>query len=260
MFTVISPAKRLHEGAVLGTYDSTKPDWLTESEGLISVLRPLGEAEISNLMGISEALAKLNHKRYNAWRADAGPEATRQAVLLFAGDTYTGLDAASLPADDLRFAQGALGILSGLHGLLRPLDRILPYRLEMGTQLTNSRGKNLYQFWGTMIADRIKVILDEHEHKAVVNLASAEYFKAVDKRAFPYRVITPVFKEVKEGRAKVVSFVAKRARGTMARHIIQQRITDPEDLKGFSGMGYSYKPEDSTADAWVYTRPAGTPS
>ncbi len=260
MFTVISPAKRLHEGPAIPEIAHTTPQWIEDSNELIKELQPLSEEEISGLMGISASLASLNRQRYQDWSPSSEGQSARQAALTFAGDTYVGLDASSLNDSDLSFAQNALGILSGLHGLLRPLDLVQPYRLEMGTSLKTKRGKNLYDFWGSQIGGRVSETLETHTHKALINLASAEYFKAINAKVFSHRVITPVFKEVKAGKAKVVSFVAKRARGTMARYIVQRRIEDPEQLKGFTEMGYTYQESVSTADEWVFTRPSGTPS
>ena len=260
MFTVISPAKRLHEGPALADHQYTQPEWLDDSASLIDNLEPLKEADLSKLMGISASLAELNRARYKDWSKSHDPAKARQAALTFAGDTYVGLNAESLSAEDLSFAQGTLGILSGLYGLLRPLDLVQPYRLEMGTSLKNARGKNLYEFWGTKIGEKIADTLMTHEYKAVINLASAEYFKALNPKAFPHRVVTPVFKEVKNGKAKVVSFVAKRARGAMARHILEHRIENPETLKRYTGMGYAYQEDLSSTDEWIYTRPSGTPS
>ena len=260
MYTVISPAKRLHEGPAIPSRGHTTPQWLDESTALIERLQPLSEESLSQLMGISASLASLNSQRYQDWGGLVEKQAGKQAALTFAGDTYVGLDAASLDASEMDFAQDHLGILSGLHGLLRPLDLIQPYRLEMGTSLKNARGKNLYEFWGSRIAERIAQSLEAHPHKALINLASTEYFKALDREAFPHRVVTPVFKEIKGGKAKVVSFVAKRARGTMARYIVRNRVEDPERLKGFTEMGYAYQADASSEDAWVFTRPSGTPS
>ena len=260
MFTVISPAKRLHEGPAIEALSHTQPYWPEESAQLIDALKPLDEGSLSKLMGISDALAELNRDRYQRWLPTPEPSLARQAALTFAGDTYVGLDAESLSDSELEFAQGTLGILSGLYGLLRPLDLVQPYRLEMGTSLKNSRGKNLYEFWGTKIAEKITEAISDHAYPVVINLASAEYFKAISPKTFPHRVITPIFKEVKSGKAKVVSFVAKRARGAMARHIVQQRIQEPEHLKSYTGMGYTFQPEDSTDNEWVYTRPSGTPN
>jgi len=258
MFTVLSPAKRLHEGPAIADLPHTTPDWLDESATLIDRLHTLSEEDLTGLMSISPTLASLNKQRYADWSSTSDAQTSRQAALTFAGDTYVGLDASSLDGEDLEYAQRCLGILSGLHGLLRPLDLVQPYRLEMGTKLPNGRGKNLYEFWGNRIGDRVSSNLADHPHKVVINLASNEYFKAMGGKSFQHRIVTPIFKEVKAGKAKVVSFVAKRARGTMARHIVRHRIEDPEALKAFQGMGYQYQPEQSTDNDWVFTRPSGT--
>jgi uncharacterized protein len=256
MYTVISPAKRLNEGSALPRAPHTVPDWLDQSSELIDTLRDVSEEGIGKLMKISPALSELNSSRYKRWQAAPTPENARQAVLSFAGDTYIGLDAETLSAEDLTYAQDHLGILSGLHGVLRPLDLLQPYRLEMGTRLANAHGSNLYAFWGHKIRERIEATLTGHAHPALINLASVEYFKAVKASSLPGPVITPVFKEIKGGKAKVVAFVAKRARGAMARHIIENRIEVPEKLKRFSGMGYAFDAAESSETNWVFTRQA----
>jgi cytoplasmic iron level regulating protein YaaA (DUF328/UPF0246 family) len=256
MYTVISPAKRLNEGAALPHVAHTVPEWLDQSSELIATLREVSGEGIGKLMKISPALSELNSSRYKRWQAEPTPAIARQAVLSFAGDTYIGLNAETMNTNDLAYAQDHLGILSGLHGVLRPLDLLQPYRLEMGTRLANAHGTNLYAFWGHMIRERIEAALDGHAHPALINLASIEYFKAVKAPSLPCPVITPIFKEIKGGKAKVVAFVAKRARGTMARHIIENRIEAPEKLKQFTGMGYAFDAAESNENDWVFTRQA----
>ena len=207
-------------------------------------------------MKISAVLATLNANRFRAWTGKPSIENARQAVLTFAGDTYVGLDAGTMAPSDLEYAQEHLGILSGLHGLLRPLDLIEPYRLEMGTKLETPRGKNLYQFWGAKISDQITKRLDTHADRTLINLASVEYFKAVRPARLPGRIITPVFKEIKGDQAKVIGFAAKRARGAMAGHIVRNRIENAESLKAFDGLGYRYQGDLSNDTDWVFTRVA----
>jgi len=254
MYTVISPAKRLHEGYAAGELPHSLPHWLEDSTTLAKRLRALGPARLESLMKISADLAALNDTRFRDWTGKPSIQNARQAVLTFAGDTYVGLDAATMAPSDLEYAQEHLGILSGLHGILRPLDLIQPYRLEMGTRLTNPRGKNLYEFWGAKISEKITKQLETHADRTLINLASAEYFKAVRPALLPGRVITPVFKEVKGGQAKVIGFSAKRARGAMAGYIVRERIEEAESLKAFDGLDYRYQGDLSNDTDWVFTR------
>lgn len=257
MYTLLSPAKRLNEGPALPELPQTAVPWPGESTRLAKALGALGAEKLGSLMKLSETLSRLNHERYQVWQAPSNRGLGRQAALLFAGDTYVGLRAESLGSADFEFAQKHLGILSGLYGLLRPLDLIHPHRLEMGTRLKVGSSINLYGYWGRAIADEIGSRLAGHTDSSVINLASHEYFKAVQANVLPGQVITPVFMEVKPESTKVVGFVAKRARGTMARFIIKNRITIPEELKRFDAMDYSYREELSTENKWVFTRPAG---
>lgn len=249
MYVVISPAKKLDETprdmGALGT-----PYFAQEVEQLLSIAQGLSADDLQKLMHISPALAKLNAERFAGF-ADAPRKA---ALFCFAGDTYQGLDAGSLDADALRWAQDHLGILSGLYGLLRPMDALAPYRLEMGSRLANPRGKNLYDFWGDKIARRLQDICNQAGAKALVNCASQEYFGAVDLAAVDLPVITPQFYELKNGAPKIVSFYAKRARGAMARFVMENRLSDPVDLLGFTTGGYAYAPDLSTPEKPAFLR------
>ena len=246
MLTVLSPAKSLKP--VPAPRPATAPRLTDATDALLPILRGLGADDIAALMRLSPKLAQLNRDRYRDW--EAAP--THPAAFLFAGDTYVGLEARTLSDDALRHAQGHLRILSGLYGLLRPLDAIRPYRLEMGTRLANPRGRDLYAFWGTRIAEALNADAEAAGTGWVLNCASVEYFGAVDRDALRPGVITPTFLEDRPGGPKVVSFHAKRARGAMARFVAEHRITDPADLRGFDAGGYAW--QDSPAAAPVFLR------
>ncbi|WP_301101186.1 peroxide stress protein YaaA [Propionivibrio sp.] len=256
MIVVLSPAKTLDFSTPPGVATHTQPRFLDQSQLLIEGLRQLSPPEIGKLMGISDQLATLNATRYAEWKLPFSPANAKQAVLAFNGDVYEGLDATTLAAADLKFAQGHLRILSGLYGLLRPLDLIQAYRLEMGTALANPRGKDLYAFWGERIADELNSALLEVKAKALVNLASQEYFKSVKLKQLTVPVIEPVFEDwsVGQGKYKVVSFYAKRARGLMARFVLTQRLKAAQGLKTFAAEGYAFTAEASTATRWVFRR------
>jgi cytoplasmic iron level regulating protein YaaA (DUF328/UPF0246 family) len=254
MLIVISPAKTLDYATPVRMRKFTEPEFIDQAGDLIALMRRKKPAEISKLMGISPKLAELNHARYAAWSPQNSRDNARQALLAFMGDVYTGLDANTLSAADISVAQQRLRILSGLYGLLRPLDLMQPYRLEMGIPLDNPRGKNLYRFWGeqpTLALNRQTAALRTHY---VVNLASNEYFKAVDGDRLEAEVITPVFKERQADGYKVLSFHAKKARGMMARYIIQNRIRKPSRLRDFAEHGYSYNAALSGPAQFVFTR------
>ncbi len=252
MLTVISPAKRLD----WATRDQqmTTPVFAEESRSLAATMRQKSIKDLRDLMHLSEDLARLNRDRFRDFQDDPVSEALRPAALAFAGDTYQGLDASSLDAEELAFAQEHLRILSGLYGVLRPLDAIQPYRLEMGTRLKTRRGTNLYQYWGAAPAKLLKGQADAVGTDVLVNCASQEYFGAVDLKALGLRLITPVFLDVSKGQEKVISFNAKRARGAMARYIITHRLTTPEGLQDFDTGGYIYQPERSSADEMIFLR------
>ena len=254
MIILLSPAKTLDFESPLACPEITQPDFLDQSQLLITQLRKLSPSAIGTLMGVSDQLAVLNAGRFADWSLPFNPDNARPAVLAFNGDVYEGLDAKSLSQADLQFAQGHLRILSGLYGLLRPLDLMQPYRLEMGTRLENTRGKDLYAFWGERLSDALAAAVHEQGESAVVNLASEEYFKAVKAKKLPVPVIQPVFEDWSSGKFKVVSFYAKRARGLMARFAITGRVSEPEGLQRFSGEGYEFNETASEDRRWVFQR------
>ena len=254
MLLVISPAKTLDFDTPPSIQLASQPGFLKESQQLIDTLSQYSPAELSTLMSLSDKLAVLNSTRYESWSPPFTPDNAKQAVLAFKGDVYTGLQTDDFSAGDAEFAQQHLRILSGLYGVLKPLDLIQPYRLEMGTRLDNARGKDLYEFWGTRLTDYINNALAEMNSDTLINLASNEYFKALKKGTLAARIITPVFKDLKNGKYKIISFFAKQARGSMARHIIKNRITQPEDIKAFNEAGYGFNAKLSDAHQWVFTR------
>jgi cytoplasmic iron level regulating protein YaaA (DUF328/UPF0246 family) len=253
MLVVISPAKRLDwtERDV----EVTQPDFQDDAIRLSKTARNLTLGDLKKLMGLSDDLARLNRDRYRAFSDMPDADATRPAALAFAGDTYQGLEAASLDPDELAWAQDHLRILSGLYGVLRPLDAIQPYRLEMGSKLKTRRGKNLYEFWRDQLSKALNAQGDVIGSDVLINCASQEYFGAVDPNALKLRVISPVFMEDKNGTPKIVSFFAKKARGAMARYVIQHRLTDPDALLDFDAGGYAYRADLSEKDKPVFVRP-----
>jgi cytoplasmic iron level regulating protein YaaA (DUF328/UPF0246 family) len=253
MLVVISPAKRLDwtERSV----EMTQPDFLDDANRLARTARNLSIGDLESLMSISRDLARLNRDRFREFSDDPDPAETRPAALAFAGDTYIGLEAASLDAEEMNWAQDHLRILSGLYGVLRPLDAIQPYRLEMGSRLKTRRGKSLYDYWRDAPAKALRAQAEQVGTDVLVNCASQEYFGAVDLDALKLRVITPVFMEDKNGTPKIVSFFAKKARGAMARFITQNRLVDPEALLDFDTGGYAYEPDLSEPDKPVFLRP-----
>ncbi len=254
MLFVVSPAKNLDFEQPPTVSEFSQPEFLDDAQALVDVCSELSPAKLSSLMSISDKLAGLNAARFASWSVPFDKENAKQAVLAFNGDVYTGLDASSLNSADLAFAQQHMRILSGLYGLLRPLDLMQAYRLEMGTKLTNPQGKDLYAFWGDKLTKKLNDTLHTHEQKILINLASNEYFKSVKKKQLNARIITPIFKDAKNGEFKVISFYAKKARGLMARFIIQNRLTDYQKLKEFDLGGYQYSEQMSSGDQWVFTR------
>ncbi|WP_337843249.1 peroxide stress protein YaaA [Rheinheimera sp.] len=254
MLTVISPAKDLDYQSPLAVSEYSQPALLAEAQALMPVCRDLSPQQLSSLMGISDKLAGLNAARFAQWSTPFTPDNARQAVFAFNGDVYQGLQAQSLSREDLAFAQQHLRILSGLYGVLRPLDLMQPYRLEMGTSLANPRGKNLYQFWGSRISEALNLQLEQLQSDTLLNLASQEYFKAVDKKALKARVVNVEFKDFKNGQYKVISFYAKKARGLMARFVTEQRLTSVAGIKDFDVAGYRFSAEQSTPEQFVFTR------
>lgn len=253
MLMVISPAKTLDYESPLATNDYTRPDFLDDACELIDQLKELEPHQVSNLMNISDKLGQLNARRFRDWHTPFTPDNARQAVLAFKGDVYTGLGAESFSPKDFDFAQTHLRMLSGLYGILKPLDLMQPYRLEMGTRFENSRGKDLYAFWGNRITNELNRLLVADDG-VLVNLASNEYFKSVNRKDLEGRLITPQFKDWKNGQYKMISFYAKKARGLMCRFAIQNRITQASDLKGFNLEGYYFSEDQSDNNNWVFLR------
>ena len=249
MLVVISPAKKL-DMRVDDRAPTTMPDFAADAGALAGVARDLSNDDLQALMSISPALAELNAKRF----AEFGTQPVKAAALAFAGDTYQGLEAPTLDEDEMAWAQNHLRILSGLYGVLRPMDAIEPYRLEMGSRLKTEKGASLYDYWGVRLAEALNAQAKAVGSQALVNCASQEYFAAVDRDALAIPVMTPVFKDRKDGRARIVSFFAKKARGAMARHIVQNRLTDPADLKGFSAGGYRYAADAADSATMVFMR------
>lgn len=254
MLMLLSPAKNLDETPAAPGLDATTPRFLEDARALAGVARGLSARKLGKLMDISDKLAELNRDRFQAFRGDGASNAQKPAALMFNGDVYLGLDAKTLSADDLAYAQDRLRILSGLYGLLRPLDAIEPYRLEMGSKLKNPRGKDLYAFWGTKIAEAVNDAAAQGADGVVVNLASKEYFAAVDPATLKGPLVTPSFHEEKGGKLRTLQFFAKRARGMMARWAIVNRIDRAEDLKAFNVDGYAFHGDLSAGDQWVFAR------
>ncbi len=254
MLFLLSPAKSLDYESAIACKQHSLPSFAAQSAELIALLQTLSTQQVAELMDLSQALAKLNVQRYADWVPKFTAKNSRQAVLAFDGDVYGGLDARSLSEADLQWAQQHLAILSGLYGVLRPLDRMQAYRLEMGTSLATPRGSNLYKFWNTQIAQYLNQRLGADKSPVIVNLASQEYFKAVDRKTLKVRVLECVFEDCKNGKYKVISFFAKRARGLMARYAVTQRVTLPQQLQGFDSEGYAFAAAASTPDRWVFRR------
>jgi cytoplasmic iron level regulating protein YaaA (DUF328/UPF0246 family) len=256
MLLVLSPAKALDYQTPPHVATHTQPLFVPQATELIELLRTKSPPEIASLMGLSDALAGLNVARYQAWQPTCTTQNAKQAVLAFNGDVYAGLDAKSLCAAALDWAQAHVCILSGLYGVLRPLDLMQPYRLEMGTRLVTPKGNNLYQFWGRQMADYLNQRAEADRTSLIVNLASEEYFKSVDKKALKPRVVTCVFEELKAGQYKIISIMAKRARGLMVRHAIECRASGVDELKTFDREGYAFVPAASEAERLVFRRGA----
>ncbi|MBT3644836.1 MAG: peroxide stress protein YaaA [Gammaproteobacteria bacterium] len=253
MLMLLSPAKTLDFETPAPTTETSKPVLLREASTLAKLMKTKSEQDLAGMMKISPKLAALNHERFQTWTPARG--ALKQSLFAFRGDVYQGLQADTFSTQDIRFAQKHLRMLSGLYGLLKPLDLIKPYRLEMGTRLGNQRGADLYDFWQVALAKKLLEDLDSQAKPVVINLASNEYFKAVDVSALgQVQIINPVFKDTSNGRLKIISFFAKRARGAMANFVIKQRIKQPEKLKTFDTDGYQYQPDLSTETDWVFAR------
>ncbi|MCB1195171.1 peroxide stress protein YaaA [bacterium] len=254
MLTVLSPAKKLDFSNRGNPISGTVPFLFSSTKVLANILKKFSVQELSRLMGISPQLGKLNFERYQSFDTCSEPISACPAIYAFRGDTYSGLDADSLDTDDLTFAQEHLCILSGLYGLLRPYDHIQPYRLDMGIPLINPKGANLYVFWSDSITELLNTMLAEHKERVLINVASEEYFRAVNLEKIQSRIIHIVFKEKRNGTLKIIGLLAKRARGMMARYIIKERIDAPESLKDFTDGGYRFMPNDSYSCKWVFVR------
>ena len=254
MFFVLSPAKNLNEKAPTPVKEFTQPDLLAEAEILMRQLRELAPQQIAELMHVSDKIALLNAERNAEWHTPFTPDNAKQAVFMFNGDVYEGIAADTLKPEQIQYLQQHVRLLSGLYGILRPLDLMQPYRLEMGTAFANTRGKNLYEFWGDIITDLLNDTLAQAGSDILVNLASQEYFKSVNTKKLKARLITPVFKDEKNGKYKIISFYAKRARGLMVRYAAEHNITDPEMLKNFDYEGYSFNAAASNESEWVFMR------
>lgn len=252
MILVISPAKTLDFDSKPVTDSYSQPRYLEQSALLIDILQTYSVTDIASLMKLSDKLAGLNFARFSSWQRPFDTNNAKQALLAFKGEVYTGLDADTLDEKGFKFAQQHLRILSGLYGVLKPLDLIQAYRLEMGTKLKNSQGKDLYQFWGSQIRESIE--LELNDDKVLINLASNEYFKAAQAKQLNARIITPIFKDFKNGQYKIISFYAKKARGLMSRYIIEHEITKPEQIKNFDIDGYCFSLDLSEGDDWVFIR------
>ncbi|MBW6536557.1 MAG: peroxide stress protein YaaA [Mariniphaga sp.] len=254
MLIVISPAKSLDFKTKSTTQEYTIPEFLNDSEKLVSKLQKMSAKKLSDLMNISADLGNLNYERYQTWQLPFTPENAKQAVLAFNGDVYTGLDAPTLSEEKLKLAQQKLRILSGLYGVLKPLDLMQPYRLEMGTKFGVGRAKDLYTFWGNKITKKIQEAIEESGSKILVNLASNEYYKSIDAKKLDAEVVTPAFKDMKNGEYKMISFFAKKARGLMTRFILENDIDNTDDLQAFDAEGYVFNPRLSKPGAPVFTR------
>lgn len=254
MLAIVSPAKNLDYETPANTDHFSQPNLLKDAQALIDVCRHLTPQDLSSLMGISDKLAGLNVARFTEWDPKFTLKNAKQAMYAFNGDVYVGLDAQSLNSKDVDYAQSHLRILSGLYGLLKPLDLMQAYRLEMGTKLENPRGKNLYEFWGEIITGEVNKALSESGSDILINLASNEYFKSVKKKSVAGTIFTPVFKDEKNGQYKVISFYAKKARGLMARYIIENQIQTVEALTKFDVAGYQYDESLSKKGELVFTR------
>lgn len=254
MLAILSPAKSLDYTSPLATRKSSEPDFVSDSQILIDELRHYPPQKIASLMGISDNLAELNHRRYAQWVPEFPKSDARPAVLAFKGDVYLGLEGSTLSERDFTWAQKHIRILSGLHGILRPLDRIRPYRLEMGTRLKTSRGGNLYEFWGSKVTEALNTAIAEQGDDILINLASDEYYRVLQPEEINARIIKVHFREWKNGKYQFLSFFAKKARGSMARYMVDKRVKTLKALRAFDYEGYEYNEDLSSGDSWFFTR------
>ncbi len=254
MLIIISPAKTINETLIKINVPISFPEFLTEATNIVEVLKKYSASRIGKLMSINPKLAQLNFERYQEWQLPFNEENSKPAIFAFNGDVYNGIRIEEYSDDDLLYSQDHLRILSGLYGLLKPLDLIQPYRLEMGTKLKLKRKKNLYEFWGKNLTKALNVALDENQRKVIINLSSNEYYKAIQASDLKAEIITPVFKDFKNGSYKFMSVFGKKARGLMASYIIRMRLEDPESIKLFDEEGYLYNDILSEGNQWVFTR------
>lgn len=254
MITIISPAKTLDFNKMAITHEYSEPIFKEETSQLIGELKRYSLQEIEELMSISHKLAELNYKRYKQWNKEHSIENSKQAILAYSGDVYHGMKAEDFNEEQLKFSQQHVRIISGLYGVLRPLDLIQPYRLEMSIKLKNPKGVDLYSFWREKITDFFNKEIGEHKDNTLINLASNEYFSAIDKNKFKGKIITPIFKEYKNGNYKIIRIYAKKARGAMAKYIVENEINSPEHIKNFNQYGYKYNEESSTDSEWIFVR------
>ncbi len=254
MLLVISPAKTLDYDSLSQTQKYSIPDYLEDAQTLINRAKKYSQPEIMKLMAVSEKIAQLNFERFKTWHQPFTPENSKQAVLAFKGDVYSGLGAETFSEKEFEFAQQHLRILSGLYGLLRPLDLMQPYRLEMGRKIDNERGKNLYEFWRDTVTEGINAQLKKTGSRFLINLASNEYFKVIKTKNLNAELITPAFKDYKNGQYKMLGVYAKKARGQLSRFVIKNQLTDPEELKNFNVDGYQFNEELTEGNTWVFTR------
>ena len=254
MLAVVSPAKKLKFEPADADLPMSTPQMIDRANQMAAIAKKLSMAEIKRLMKLSDNLADLTYRRFQKFSDNPDQGAVKQAVLAFSGDTYIGLDAPGLSRDDLIWSQDHLRILSGLYGVLRPLDAIQPYRLEMGRKLANPAGEDLYDYWGRSVSQKLDEALAGHKSATIINLASKEYFKVIDQSALKADIIDIIFKEERDGVLKILSLFAKRARGAMARYMIENRIEDPEQLKEFTIDGYRFQPELSDGKSFMFTR------
>tara|TARA_B100000767_G_scaffold274189_1_gene306418 strand:+ start:1900 stop:2679 length:780 start_codon:yes stop_codon:yes gene_type:complete len=257
MLLVISPAKTLDFDTPANTSVATKPAMIKDSAVLIEQMREFAPDELVNLMGVSQKIAELNTQRFMSWQTPFTKKNAKQALLAFKGDVYTGINTDTFTEDDFAFAQQHLRILSGLYGVLRPLDLIQAYRLEMGTKLVNKKGKNLYEFWDKKPAQMLNKQLANIHSETLINLASNEYFGAVDQSVLKANIITPIFKDYKNGKYKIISFYAKKARGLMSAYIIKNKLQKPDKIKQFNSEGYYFDQQGSTENEWLFLRDTG---
>ena len=254
MLALISPAKKLNFESVSAMHTHSQPEFINNASKLVATARKLSRPQLAKSMKISDSLADLNYKRFQAFKIPFDLSNAKQAALVFNGDTYLGLQAPTFNENDFKFAQNHLRILSGLYGLLRPLDLIQPYRLEMGARFSPPNKKDLYDFWATQLTKTINTEMESHTQKSIINLASNEYFKVIDKRSISSHIITPAFKEIKDGETRMIGMYAKQARGMMARYMIQNQIEDAEGLKNFNIGGYKFQKHQSDATNWIFNR------